>query len=234
MSAAPVVLVHGAWTRGWAWGGVRAELEKRGVASVAPDMPSAGSTPATMRDDVAAIRAVLERCSRPAVLVGHSYAGITITEASAGNDAVAHLIYVCAAMPEHGQSTSALMREDPVPSRIGEAILSGPDGLSWLSREGAREFLYNDVPPERSAMAIAALGTHRLSTFAEAPSGLGWREHPSTYVVTTEDRVFSPDLQRRMARNAGTVIEIRAGHAPLLSRAAELADAIAEAAHAAD
>ena len=45
MSTSPVLLVHGAWAKGWAWGYVRAELEKRGVASMTVDLPSGGQPP---------------------------------------------------------------------------------------------------------------------------------------------------------------------------------------------
>ena len=71
----------------------------------------------------------------------------------------------------------------------------------------------------------------RMAVFGEAPTGLGWKEHPSTYVLTTQDRVFSPELQRRMSANATRVVEVDAGHIPLLSRPAELAAAIAAAAN---
>lgn len=232
MSAAPVLLVHGAWAKGWAWGFVQAELETRGVESTAIDLPSAGPGPSTVADDAAAIREALGAFDRPAVLVGHSYSGVPVTEASAGDDRVAHLVYVCAILPEEGQSTGGLMAEDPRPSTLGEAIRATDDGLSTLDPDGAKRVLFNDVSDGRAAPIIAALGTHRLSVFGEAPAALGWREHPSTYVLTTQDLVFSPDLQRRMAANATTVVEVEAGHIPLLSRPAELADAIAAAAAA--
>lgn len=232
MSAAPVLLVHGAWGGAWAWGFVQAELEKLGVESTAIDMPSAGSAPSTMADDSAAIRSALERLSAPAVVVGHSWAGVPITDASAGNGAVTHLVYVCAILPEEGQSTFSLMGEDPTPSTLGEAIIGTDDGLSTLDPAGAGRDLFNDVSDAQAAPIIDALGTHRLSVFGEAPTALGWKEHPSTYVLTTQDRVFSPALQRRMAANATEVVEVDAGHIPLLSRPAELAAAIAKAAKA--
>jgi pimeloyl-ACP methyl ester carboxylesterase len=234
MSAAPVLLVHGAWAKGWAWGFVQAELETRGVTSTAIDLPSADPAPSTMADDAAAIREALDGLGAPAVVAGHSYAGVPLTEATAtaGDDRVAHLVYVCAILPEAGQSTGSLMGEDPNPSGVGDAILATDDGLSTLTPAGAKEILFNDVDQETADPIIAALGTHRLSVFGEAPTALGWREHPSTYVLTGRDRVFSPDLQRRMAANAGTVVELDAGHIPLLSRAAELAEVIARTATA--
>ena len=233
MSASPVLLVHGAWGGGWAWGYVQAELEKRGITSVAIDLPSRGGAPATLADDAAAVRTALDELGEPAVVVGHSYAGAVITEASAANDKVSHLVYVCAVLPDEGESTLSLMGEDPTPSTLGQAIRATDDGLSTLDPVGAKNDLFNDVTQEQADPIIAGLGTHRLSVFGEAPAGLGWKEHPSTYILTTQDRVFSPELQRRMAAKATDVVTVDAGHIPLLSRPGELADAIAAAANAA-
>ncbi len=227
----PVLLVHGAWAKGWAWGFVQAELEKRGVTSTTVDLPCASSGPTSMADDAAAIGEALASIAAPAVVVGHSYSGVPVTEAAAAaGDRVAGLVYVCAIMPEEGQSTGAMMAEDPVPSTIGEIIQATDDGLSTLDPAGAKRVLFNDVSQETADPVIAALGSHRLSVFGEAPTAIGWRGRPTTYVVTTQDLVFSPDLQRRMAANADTVAEVDAGHIPQLSRAAELAEVIARAA----
>lgn len=232
MSTAPVLLVHGAWGGGWAWGYVQAELEKLGVASTTVDLPSAGSAPSTMADDATAIRTALDGLDGPAVLVGHSYSGVPITEASASNDKVKHLVYTCAILPDEGQSTGSMMGEDPTPSKLGEAIIGTDDGLSTLDPAGAKKYLFNDVSEEQAAPIIAGTGTHRLSVFGEAATQFGWKEHPSTYVLCTQDLVFSPALQRRMAANATETVEVDAGHIPLLSRPAELAAAIAKAAKA--
>ena len=230
MSTSPVLLVHGAWGGAWAWGYVQAELEKLGVTSVAIDLPSRGSAPSTMADDAAAVRAALDEIGEPAVLVGHSYAGVVITEASAANDNVKRLVYVCAILPDEGQSTFSLMGEDSTPSTLGNAIKATDDGLSTLDPAGAMTDLFNDVTQEQADPIIAGLGTHRLSVFGEAPTRLGWKEHPSTFILTSQDRVFSPELQARMATNATSVVTVDAGHIPLLSRPAELAEAIAAAA----
>ncbi|WP_177238450.1 hypothetical protein [Pseudonocardia ammonioxydans] len=44
------------------------------------------------------------------------------------------------------------------------------------------------------------------------------------------DKSFSPALQRGFAGHTGAVVEIDAGHGPMLTRPAELADANARAA----
>ena len=184
MSASPVRLVHGAWSGAWAWGYVQAELEKRGVTSVAIDLPRASRRRRRWR--------MMRRSmsGEPAVVVGHSYAGVVITEASAGTDKVSHLVYVCAILPQEGESTFSLMGEDPTPGKIGDAIRATDDGLSTLDPAGAKEVAFNDVIQEQADPIIAGLGTHRLSVFGEAPTQLGWKEHPSTYILTTDDRIF--------------------------------------------
>lgn len=233
MSARPVLLVHGAWAGAWGWGYVQAELEKLGVSATAIDLPSRETgRETTMADDVAAIRAALEGLEGPAVLVGHSYAGVPITEASAGNDAVAHLVYVCAAMPQEGESVGSLMAADPAPSGVGAAIRMADDGTSTLTAEGAHEHVFNDATSEQFDPIAGYLGPHRMSVFGEAPGALGWKEHPSTYVLTLQDRIFSPELQRRMSASAATVVEVDSGHGPMLTRPAEVARVIAGAAQA--
>lgn len=228
----PILLVHGAWGGAWAWGFIQAELEKHGAASHAVDLPSRASTDSTLADDAAAVRAALEQFDEPAVLVGHSYSGMVITDASAGNDRVGHLVYLCAALPQDGDSVGTLMASDPNPSSIGDAINMADDGTSTLHHGPAQEVLFNDATDEQFGMVAGALGSHRMSTFGEAASGLGWQEHPSTYILTTQDKVFSPDLQRKMAASANRVVEVDAGHIPGLTKPAEVAAVLVEAAQA--
>ena len=104
MSASPVLLVHGAWTEGWAWGFVRARLAERGVWSAAIDMPSAGPAAERAPRRRRPVRAALDALDGPVVLAAHGDAGVAATEASAGHPAVGHLVYVCAAMPAEGES----------------------------------------------------------------------------------------------------------------------------------
>lgn len=224
----PVLLVHGAWTGAWAWDLVVPELEKRGVTATAIDLPSrtaAGSLAA----DAQAVRDAVAALGEPAVLVGHSYAGMVITDASAGNDDVAHLVYVCAALPQEGQPVGDLLASDPSPSAVGDEIQPADDGTGTVSDAGAR-IVFSDATDEQFASVRPKMGSHAMNTFGETASGLGWQQHPSTYVVTTQDKIFSPELQRTLAKNATQSVDIDAGHGPMLTKPSELADAIAAAA----
>lgn len=225
----PVLLVHGAFTGAWAWNGVIDELGKQGVTATAIDLPSRGPQ-GTLAADAQAVREALKNLGEPAVLVGHSYAGAVITEASVDNDDVAHLVYVCAALPQAGESVAALLQRDPEPGQLGTAMQPAEDGTATLDRQGAKDYVFNDATEAQAAPVLDAMGSHALVTLGEAVTGLGWTQHPSTYVVCTLDKSFSPALQREFASHTGSVVEIEAGHGPMLTKPAELADVIATAA----
>ena len=222
----PVLLVHGAFTGAWEWEYVVKELDARGVASTAVDLPSRGPT-GTLAADAQAVRDTLKGLGEPAVLVGHSYAGAVITEASADNDDVAHLVYVCAALPQEGESVGAILGRDPEPGDLGSAMMPADDGTAILTRDGAKASVYNDATDEQAAPALDALGTHALVTLGEPVTGLGSKQHPSTYVLCLQDKSFSPALQREFATHTTSVVEIDAGHGPMLTKHKELAAAIA-------
>ena len=225
----PILLVHGAWSASWAWGFVAAELEKHGITPHTIDMPSSNDAGATLSADADSVRAKLAEIGEPTVLLGHSYAGMTITEASAGNANVAHLVYLTAALPQDGDSVGSLMGSDSTPSNIGSAIRMNDDGTSTVDPQGAREILFNDATDEQVNPILPALGPHTMGTFGEAAKGLGWKEHPSTYILTQDDLIFSPELQRSMATGGNAnIVEVPGGHIPQLLQAEKIAGVLSE------
>ena len=225
----PVLLVHGAFTGAWAWEQVIEELAARGVTATAIDLTSR-KPDGTLDLDAQAVRDALKSLGEPAVLVGHSYGGAVITRASADNDDVAHLVYVCAALPQAGESVGALLGRDPNPGDLSSGLVVNDDGTGTMTREAARATIFNDASDEQAAPALDALGAHALGTLGEPATGLGWQQHPTTFVLTLQDKQFSPALQREFASHTGTVVEVDSGHGPMLTRPAEVADAIAAAA----
>ena len=90
-------LVHGAWHRGTCWELLAAELDGRGFASVAVDLP-ADQADAGVADYAARATAALQGTDGPVILVGHSLGGLTIPVV-ATRRSVALLVYLCAALP---------------------------------------------------------------------------------------------------------------------------------------
>ena len=93
-----IVLVHGAYADGSSWSGVIAILQSKGYRVVSVQNPTT-----SLADDVAATELAIERVPGPVVLVGHSWAGVVITQAG-NNPKVRALVYVDALAPDAGQS----------------------------------------------------------------------------------------------------------------------------------
>src|SRR5580700_6219902 len=101
---AVAVLVHGAWHGAWCWEPVVVELEGRGHPVRTIDLPSRGNPAGDLHGDAQAVRELVESLGRPVVLVGHSYGGAVITEASSGTPGIKRLVYLTALVPDAGES----------------------------------------------------------------------------------------------------------------------------------
>ncbi len=226
-----VVFVHGACVRdgSWWWHLAAAALREHGIQSVAPALPSCGEgdRPAGpdgpgLRDDVAAVRAVLTGSDEPTVIVGHSYGGIVASEAAAGIDTVRHLVFVSSYLAEPGESLSTFGAATPPPF-----LDFDPEGGTFGTRpELVAETFAQDCPPEIIRDAMAYLVRQTLAVTQEPVRAAAWHDVPTTYVVCTEDRGTPATAQREFARRADKVIEVRAGHHPFLSQPQAIADII--------
>src|SRR5262245_12820238 len=76
MNARNVVLVHGLFADGSCWSEVIQRLQAAGLNATAVQNPLT-----TLPDAIAAAQRVLARQDGPTVLVGHSFAGMIVTEA---------------------------------------------------------------------------------------------------------------------------------------------------------
>lgn len=231
-----VVLVHGAFAESASWSGVVQRLRDRSIDVVAAANPLRSVT-----GDAAYVRDVIAAISGPVVLVGHSYGGMVITEAAAGNDKVAGLVYVCAFAPDHGESAIELSGRFPG-STLGQALTGYPvstGGNELAIRPDAfHQQFAADVSPERAAVMYA---TQRPVTELALTTGLpaatpAWSSIPSWFVFSDRDRCIPVALQRFMANRAGakSIREVAgASHAISVSQPDAVTAAIVEAVDAA-
>ena len=226
-----VVLVHGAWHGPWCWDQLVPELQARGLAVATVDLPSSGpdlTALGDLDDDVAAVTAVLDAVPGRKILLGHSYGGLPITEAAAGRDDVAHLVYVCAFLLDAGVSLIDAAGGRPVSWwRLSE------DGTS-MTADRPEEVFYSDCTPEAAAAAVAQLHPQSLASVRQPLRAAAWETIASTYVVADRDPELPRFVQEGMATGrASRMVHIDAGHSPFLSRPRELAAIVAECAEAA-
>ncbi len=230
-----MVLVHGAWHGAWCWATLQAELDRRGVPSLAIDLPGHGASTAPLgglHDDAAAVSALLDqlatRNTGPVVLVGHSYGGAVITEVAAGRDDIAHLAYLAAFALDNGESVlgclGSLERHDV---DLAAAMVPSLDGSSTtLDPAKAIPALYGSCPPDAVRAALARLSPQSMASMTEEVAGVPRDSIPSTYVVCSQDRSVHPAHQHTMAERCSQRHVLDTDHSPFLSAVGPTADII--------
>jgi pimeloyl-ACP methyl ester carboxylesterase len=225
-----VVLVHGGWHGSWCWAQVVPLLDRRGISVRTIDLPSIDADPddrSTLSGDAAAVAALLDDLQAPALLCGHSYGGMVITQAAASRQDVARLVYLCAFMPDTGESLLSI---------IGERapwIVVLEDGRWLPDLDQAAATFYADCDAATQRASIARLRPMPTAPVEEPVSAAPWRDIPSTYVVCTQDMAIPVEWQRELfAPRADDVVELEASHSPFFSRPSAVADLLAERAGA--
>lgn len=220
---ARIILVHGFWADGSSWAGVIPRLLDAGHDVTAVQLPLSSQD-----DDVATVRRALARGTGPAVLAGHSYGGVVITRAGA-DPAVGALAYVSAYAPDADEDVQGIGDKYPAPG--GAGIRPSEDGHLWFDTASFPELFAGDVDPAVARTMAVTQGPASfacLTTFSEAPA---WRSTPSTWLLSADDKVISPDAQRWMAERAGAkVTEVAGSHCALVSHPEETAASITAAA----
>ena len=219
-----VVLVHGGFVDGSGWQGVYDALKKDGYTVSIVQNPTI-----TLADDVAVTKRTLAAQDGPAILVGHSYGGVVITEAGNG-PSVAGLVYIAAFAPDKGESVSSLIKNPP-PGAPVPPILPPQDGFLLLDRTKFRESFAADVSADAAAFMADSQVPWGLDALNGAVTDPAWKTKPSWYLISTDDKMIPPDAQRAMSKRAGsTVVEAKGSHAVYVSQPRAAADLIAQAA----
>jgi pimeloyl-ACP methyl ester carboxylesterase len=219
-----VVLVHGGFVDGSGWQGVYSLLRKDGFSVSVVQNPTL-----SLEGDVAATKRVVDAQSEPVILVGHSYGGAVITEA--GNDPnVAALVYIAGFAPDTGESVNALIGGFPKDAP-GPPILPPQDGFLFLDREKFHDSFAADVDPELAAFMADSQVPWGVDALGGTVSEAAWRNKPSWYLITSDDRMIPPQAQREMSGRAGSTVEEAAGsHAIYVSQPEAVAGLVKKAA----
>lgn len=202
-----IVLVHGAWAAPSGWQQVVEQLHKDGFQTVAPALDLL-----TLEGDAAIVRAALDAISGEKILVGHSYGGAVVANASYGRSDIRAIVYTAAFVPDQGESALSLL-EGYAPSRALEhLVFTGEPGNSPAYID--RAFFHEIFAADLSRRAAAAMNDAQRPTHPAAfgvPSGsVGWHDLPTYYAVSGHDLIIDPNLQRWMAERAGaTTIEFK-------------------------
>lgn len=222
-----VVLVHGSFVDASSWSQVIALLQAGQYNALAVQLPLT-----SLADDVAVTRQALALLSGPTILVGHSYGGMVISNAGTNVSNLIGLVYASAFAPVQGEShnnITAKFSPAPVSHHI---VPSYRRGFVWIDPPAFPQDFIQDVPLAQARVLAVAQKPIMPACFS-TPSGVpAWKQVPSWYLVSTDDRTVNPDAERFMAKRIGaTTIEVASSHASPVSHPNDVFKLIQEASH---
>lgn len=226
-AAKDIVIVHGALVDASGWRAVYDILSKDGF-----HVTIVGEPLTSLADDVEATKRAIDQQAGPVVLVGHSYAGSVITDAGA-DPKVSSLVYVAALQPDVGEASGQLLSKFAAPNNTMRAATNRAtsDKYFFILPAKFRETYAADVPAPDAQFLADSQQQLAEKALAAPVSVAAWRTKPSYAILTTQDHVISPKLQRWMYQRSGAkVTEVSASHAVFISRPDAVARVIEDAA----
>jgi pimeloyl-ACP methyl ester carboxylesterase len=222
-----IVLVHGAWSDGSVWSKVIPILMNAGHQVIAVQMPLH-----SLNDDVATVKRAIDHIGGPVTLVGHSYGGFVITNAAYNNPKVTGLVYIAALAPDEGETGNDFFEGLPeeFSKTFFESIVSDSAGYLYFNPDKFRESFAQDVDPTEANIWATVQKPTNQSLTAEKSGPPAWKQLPTWYQVSENDRLIPPDIQRLFAeRMNATTLSLNSSHASLLSQPDDIAELILNA-----
>ena len=148
---ADFLLIHGSCHGAWCWRDMLPRLNTGDHTARAIDLPGAGQNRTRLAEVTLDLYAdaIIDAMRGPTILVGHSAGGYPISAAAMRRpDLIAHLVYLCAHLPQTGKSMID-RRKDADRQPLLDAVEKSADGLSYsILPSKAREKFYQDCPDE--------------------------------------------------------------------------------------
>ena len=247
-----LILLHGSWHSNDTWERLLPLLNSKGYKTVAPQVcfcgtPEPLTSIAPCISQIQALIAAETSAGRDVVMVNHSFGGVVGSSAVNGfttkNPAklegtkgkVIGIIQMASLTVPTGSSLLEFLQKGKG-SAIKPIGLAGPDGWDEMKRDVV-EAMYHDLTPEDGAYWASRILKHSSATRSSSENVYaGWKDVPVCYLKCTDDRASDPGTQAKMiesikeANEHVIVKEIFASHSPMLSKAAETAELVDEAA----
>jgi pimeloyl-ACP methyl ester carboxylesterase len=220
-----IVLVHGAFADASGFAGVIPVLKAAGHSVHAPANPLR-----SLSGDAAAIHAYVSAIEGPVLLVGHSYGGAVITQASATLDNVSGLVYLAAFGLDEGESLQTVQEPFP-PTLLGANItftsydaVGAPGGPDVYIGKDFKATFCADLSDEQAEVMEATQRALSAAAYTEPAATPGWKTKSSWFLVSDNDHAISPDAERFMADRMGAKTEsIDASHVAFISQPEKVA-----------
>jgi pimeloyl-ACP methyl ester carboxylesterase len=232
-NSSTIVLVHGAWSDATAWQAVVPVLQAQGHEVIAVNLPGHGSDATSfagisLKSYVDAVKnAIGER--KNVVLVGHSMAGIVISQvAEEIPGQIKELVYLAAYLPQNGESLLSLAKQD-ADSHIGKYLqIDQATGSANVAKDGVVDVFAADAPAQVGEYIANNIKPEPLAPLA-TPVTLtegNFGTVKKVYIHTVNDHAVSFALQNTMVKNNGHIAKeysLTSSHTPFVSMPDKLA-----------
>ena len=226
------ILLHGAWHASGCWKYVSPLLEREVHTVYAPDLPGHGHdlTPfaeVTLKTYVDSVIDLINRQEKPVVLVGHSMAGVIISQvAELIPEKIHQLIYVSAFIPKNHQSLSQCAQESKSPGLAPEIVTNEiENSIALIKSNRLKALFYNCCNEKDSTEGLALLQPEPffpfISPISITPERFG--KVKKLYIECLQDAVLLPEDQKRMYSKINSqVVSLNTDHSPFFSMPEEL------------
>jgi pimeloyl-ACP methyl ester carboxylesterase len=223
------VVAHGAWSAGWAWKKMHPLMRALGHTLITPTYTGIGERShlahagIDLETHITDILNVLDfEDLRDVILIGHSYGGMVATGvADRAAERIAHLVYLDAFAPRHGDSLLSLTPADNR-SRVLEGVRTQGDG--WRIPANP---LPSDTSPEDVAWSMARRVMQPLKTWEQPIQLTGAGDAlPKSYIYCNKfgpGDVFHQFADRARGEAGWTYFGMDASHNPHITVPGELA-----------
>lgn len=218
-----IVLVHGAFADGSGWRGIHDILDKSGYNVTVLHTPLT-----SFEDGVQAVNIALDKIGESAVLVGHSYGGVIITEAGQHTHAAA-LVYVAAFQPGDGETALQWIQTAP-PEPENGVLPPDENGIIYYQKDKYHMGICADLSEQDANFMFASQGAFYAKGFVTPIKNAAWKSKPAYGVIATQDKSIPPEIQEAMYKRSKTISTyVKGSHAVYISQPEAVAEVIISA-----
>jgi len=221
-----IVLVHGSWQGAWCWEKVTPLLEQAGHTVIAPDLPGHGQDKTaleviTLDTYVDCVMQALHGLNEPAILLGHSMAGIVISQvAQRVPEKIARLVYLAGFLPQTGESLISLAKQQKPTKATSPMRIVSEEKAVYFPPSYMRPFAYNrcDDAVFKAIEPLFCVGPFLPWTMPVKITPERYGLVPRLYVECEQDNaIHLSSSQRMVLHSPSEVLRLNSDHSPFYS-----------------
>ncbi|MCU0383404.1 MAG: alpha/beta fold hydrolase [Cyclobacteriaceae bacterium] len=222
------VLVHGAWADESAWGNIKPNLATQANV-VTVNLPAHGldftnASQVSLKDYTTKVIEAINQQPGKVILVGHSMAGIVISQVAESIPQKIHkLVYVSAYLPANGEDLLSISKQDKE-SLVGNALEFNADyTAAKIKKETIAVAVCADCPDWMKDVLVKYHKEEPTKPLGEkvALTQAKFGSVPKYYIHTTQDAAVGYELQKQMVKQNGKILKtysIESGHLPFVTK----------------